>query len=225
MTDEEAVIKAAEETLQEAIEQSRKNQIKEHQQMMPYMVQYASELVAQSDDDPNDIHLFVITQTEDGDYDKAHNPLSMPSDPNESMVGDFTKWYSFGDLQEAIDSMGTPTSAILFNELRKQNTKPGTGMAVYAKVSDKFQMLYISGLLTVTRIQPNGDPMTKTARVDDDDPHNFFESLTGVTKDEKMLCGAVMAMCEMGGIMERQQPETYSLMLRRVRQELEGEDD
>ncbi len=225
MTDEEAVIKAAEETLQEAIEQSRKNQIKEHQQMMPYMAQYASELVAQSDDDPNGVHLFVINENIDGDFDKAHNPLSMPSDPNESMVGDFTKWYSFGDLKEAIGAMGTSTSAILFNELRKQNVKPGTGMALYAKVSDKFQILYISGLLTITHIQPNGDPMTKTANVHEHDPYEFFESLGTITKDEKMVCGALMAMCEMGGIMEKQQPETYKLMLNRVRQELEGEDD
>ena len=67
--------------------------------------------------------------------------------------------------------------------------------------------------------------MTKTARVDDDDPHNFFESLTGISKEEKMLCGSLMAMCEMGGIMERQQPETYKLLLKRTVSELEDGDD
>lgn len=220
MTNEESVIKQAEDILQEAIEQRQNAQIKEHQQMMPYLSNYATEIIAQKGDDAAGIHLFVIQEAKQGDKDKADNPLGLTS--NDTSVGDFSPWYTFTDTADAIACLSQPTSAILFNELDKQRTNPLNSKAVYLKVNDKLQMLYCAGNLTVYKMAPNGEPMTKTARIRHEEPEEFFD-IINLNTEHKQLCGAIVTMCEAGKLMEKQMPDTYNLMLKRIEKEF-GDD-
>lgn len=221
MTDEEAVINEAEEVLKESMEKRHLEQIKEHQAMMPHLSVYARDVIAQRGDDPNGVHLFVIQQGNESDKANAHNPLNMASD--ESTVGELHPWFTFPDILTATDNMASPTSAILWNEVRKQRSSSGNGIAMYVKVSDKVQVLYCAGKLTVTQVLANGDPMTKTARLVGTDPHEFFETLS-LSKAEKALCGSLISMAEMGRFIENEHPETYKLMLKRTTDELESDE-
>lgn len=216
MTDEESIMKETEQIINDASERRHLDQIKEHQAMMPYLVSYANDIIAQKGTDPNGVHLFVI-QESDGEREEANNPLKMSSE--DSTVGDFIPWFTFPDMDEACSSMGMPTSAILWNEVRKERSKPGAnGVALYVKLSDKVQVLYVAGKLTVSKVVGNGDTMTKTARIKSTDPHEFFDPLN-LSDKEKELCGSLLAMCEMGSIMEKDMPDTYRLILERTRKE------
>jgi hypothetical protein len=221
MTDEEAVINEAEQVVNDEMERRQAHQIKEHQAMMPFLASYATDSIAQADRDPNGIHLFVLQQASEGDVNKADNPLGMALE--ESTVGEMIPWFTFPDIAEATSSMSTPVSAVLFNEVRKQRSTAASGIAVYLKVSDKVQFLYCAGKLTVTQIQPNGDPMTKTAVIGQQDPHEFFQTLP-ITVEQKALIGALVSMAEMGKFLETQQPETYKLMLKRTIDDLESDE-
>lgn len=221
MTDEEAVINEAEEVLKEAVEQKHMAQIKEHQAMMPHLVTYARDVIAQTGKDPNGVHLFVIQQASERDSDRCHNPLNMSLD--DSTTGEFVPWFTFPDIEIATHNMASPTSAILWNEVRKQRSSSGNGIAVYVRVSDKVQVLYCAGKLTVTKVVANGDPMTKTARISNSDPHEFYDSL-GLSLNEKALCASLLSMAEMGRFMESDMPDTYRLILKRTTDELESDE-
>lgn len=223
MTNDDAILNEAEEVIKEAVERNHLSQIKEHQLMMPHLVGYANDLIAQRDTDPNGVHLFVIQESEK-DMGQAANPLNMPFES--STTGDFVPWFTFPDIDEAHSSMSMPTSAILWNEVRKERSKPekGSGIAIYMKVNARVQVLYCAGKLTITTVAGNGDPMTKTARISETDPHEFFDSLN-LAKSEKALCGSLLTMCEMGRIMERNMPDTYKLLLKRTIDEVGGDDE
>lgn len=221
MTDDEAVVNDAEAIISEAIEQGHLNQTKEHQAMMPYLAVYARDAIAQKGSDPNGIHLFVIQQGSDVDIKEAHNPLKMSLD--DSTVGEMVPWFTFPDIHNATQNMASPTSAILWNEVRKQRSSSGNGIAVYVRVSETVQALYCAGKLTITKIVANGDPMTKTARIAETDPYEFFDTLS-MSVDEKALCGSLIAMAEMGRMMESEMPDTYQLMLKRTIDGLESDE-
>lgn len=215
--DEEALLKETEKVVNEAGEQMNKRHTREHQKMMPHFSRYAKELVAESDSDPNGIHLFVIQTSNEG-REKADNPLGLTGD---SFVGEFHKYFTFSDLDEARELMTQMPASVLFNEFMKQQH----GMvALYIQGNHGINMMYCQGKLTVHRQLPNGDSVTDTADIRKEQPDPFFERVS-IDQKHRMLATALVFLTETGKVAEANTPGTYKLMVKRLKQSLEQDDE
>lgn len=214
MTPEEQILKETEQIVDGYADEMSKRQTLEHQRMMPYLRQYADEMIANEGEDSHGIHLFVISQTEKDD--EAHNPLNL----NDGSTGRMSPMYTFDDIDDAVENLKSMPSAILFNEFRKGLDDK---VAVYVRAG-KFNALYTQNKLTIDRQLPNGDSMVNTASITDDEPEQFF-SATDIGTKHKMLSLALLTFCELGRVAERQTPETYKLMAKRIADRMEGDDE
>ena len=215
--EEEAVLQEASKVLEQASDDISKKQTEEHQKMMPHFGVYAKELIANSGDDPNGIHLFVLTEAGEVQPD-AHNPLGLTSD---AIGGRMSKYFTFTDIDEAREMMTTLPAAILFNEYMKT---VNNHVALYVCGNGDISLLYCQGKLTVHRQIAGGETVTDTANIRKEEPNPFFNRVS-VDEKHKMLATAMVYLAETGKVAERNTPSAYALMLRRTLESMGGGGD
>jgi len=216
MTPEEQILKDTEAILNGCADEISNAQTREHQRIMPHFKKWADNLITEQNRNQSGIHLFVITESEDK-HAEADNPLSL----TDGVTSEFTPMFTFDDIDEAVHHMMAMPSAVLFNEFRKQND---SRCAVYLRAG-MFNVLYGQHKLTVHKQLPNGESLTETADIAvHDKPDEFFGKLK-MSQKYRMLSTALMAMYEMGKIAEKNTPETYGVMLKRLSKDFDGDDE
>lgn len=215
MTPEEQLLKETEDIVNGAAGEMSKLQTQEHQRMMPHFRQYADNMLKEQGRDTGGVHVFVIRNADEHDPE-AHNPLNL----DDGTTGHMSPMHTFDDIDQAVDHMKAMPAAVLFNEYRKSVNNQ---CAVYV-VSGDIGILYCQTKLTVQKQLPNGDSLMETASIAVDHPDNFFDKL-GLSVNHKMLTTAVLALYELGKVAEHNTPETYAVMVKRLMEQMESDDE
>lgn len=223
MTDEDKVVAEAESILTQYQEELVRSQIAEHQQSMPFLSEAAKTMVLANHgeyDPKNSIHLFLIQEDKDVPLDQVANPLGIDAPADERMVGAVRHLKGFHDSSVATAALRDSRASIAFCEGMADSQ-----FATFLALNDSVFALYAARKLTVSKRAGNGEFVSHTADLTGgkDQPNEFFAKC-GLTDKDIMPITAMMYFVESGWLMKQEMPEVYNLMVRRIRDMVEGED-
>lgn len=211
MTNEEQVIKEAEDILQSLRDKIDQEQSAEHMRAMPHFRKMAQQLIAQAGKAHCSTHLFFIKGDDAIDPDTLPNPLEVEGD--DRMGAEFTLTHSFPSYETATHLMTRPEASVSINEARKKNA-----FALFVMTRDNLLVCYAGRKLTVSRAGI-GDDLT-THHVDiasgDIEPDEFMAQCQ-LTDTEGRLVKSLLMLAEAGRLMEKETPAIYEVMAKRIR--------
>ena len=217
-SDEEAVLKEADDIIKSALEARSEAQSQEHIRAMPHLYKMAQQLILQSPNPDSPVHLLIIKEAgEDADLSELQNPLGIDQSDGGARAAEFSLVHSWESYEDACDHLRNPIASLLYNEARKKSG----GQALFLVTKEKLCANYVGHKLTVSRHTIGDDLMTwHTSVARDNDPDGFFDKCQA-TQDEKVLVTSLIAMGESAALMEQDNPKVYGVMLKRVKETLE----
>jgi hypothetical protein len=209
-------IQDAENILRQESERLGAQQSEEHQRTQPFLHTEARRLVTIGNRNHLYCHLFIITEQELPEGERAANPLNIPT--SEAVTAGFQLTHSFQTHESALKAMRDPRTQIVINELRKNNE-----CALYLYTQDGLAIMVAGTKLTVTQRDKNRQFVINHTALDAEKPQDFLDRC-GTNDDENELITALVGLLHAGGIMEDKSPNQYHLVLKRLHDQNELDD-
>jgi hypothetical protein len=222
MTDEEAVISEAEAAVREAVQRMSAEQSREQMASVPFLRQMARTIISQRDASADDdSYIFVIQSDPDKDINgpEVSNPLGLDTNSATNIASELRLLGSFSNAKEAVALMTNPIASICLHEAHKLSPN-----ALFAYFPKGLSIIYAGGKVTFSRHIAGDEYITNhTSIAEDDNPEAFFAKCEA-TEAEQEFVGALIALKESAGLLERQTPSAYKVAVDRLRK-ASGADD
>lgn len=221
MTDEEAVISEAEAAVREAVERMSAEQSREQMASVPFLRQMARTIINERDASADDDSYIFVIQSDDSkdtsDPDVS-NPLGLDTSVPTNIASELRLLGGFSNVSEAVTLMTNPIASICLHEAHKLSPN-----ALFAYFPKGLSIIYAGGKVTFSRHIAGDEYITNHTSIVEDEPEAFFAKCEA-TEEEQRFVGALIALKESAGMLEKQTPTAYKVAVDRLRK-ASGADD
>lgn len=231
MTYDNEVIKEAESIMTKAMESMADERKREHIHSLPLITKGFLELIKESREESQTVHLGYIQPDETLDLSAqilSCEPVSIDmitNSPSDYTSAKSYLFYSFDDMKEAMNCLQQPIAAILAHELNRAETaiymyleRKKYGIAVLVAAECLTVSRIVSGETTTEHISLNGKDIT------DETPDKFFASC-GLSDKESNLVRALIEFHTKPAVLKREFPNAYEVSLEKIKEQMMGNDD
>lgn len=229
MTYDDEVIKEAENIMAGAMASMAEERKKEHIHSLPLITKGFSKLIQERE---GKVHLGYIQPDEEINLDaqiittRDIDKSDVEKSPNDFTSAKMSVFYSFKDMDEAMDCLEQPAAALLAHEINPK----GTAMYMLFK-RNKYDIavLIAANCLTVSRVMANNETVTESTNLMEntdgyDTPEKFFGAC-GITEKESTLVRQLIEFHLKPQLMEQQYPNTYKVAMDRLHKQIMERDD
>lgn len=229
MTYDDEVIKEAESIMAGAMASMAEERKKEHIHSLPLITKGFSELIRERE---GKVHLGYIHPDEEINLDaeiitsRDIDRSDVEKSPERFVSAKMSVFYSFKDMDEAMDCLEQPAAALLAHEINPK----GTAMYMLFK-RNKYDIavLIAANCLTVSRVMANNETVTESTDLMEnrdgyDTPEKFFGAC-GITEKESTLVRQLIEFHLKPQLMEQQFPNAYRVAMDRLHKRIMERDD
>lgn len=229
MTYDDEVIKEAENIMAGAMASMAEERKKEHIHSLPLITKGFSELIQERE---GKVHLGYIQPDEEINLDaqiittRDIDKSDVAKSPDDFTGAKMSVFYSFKDMDEAMDCLEQPAAALLAHEINPK----GTAMyMLFKRKKYDIAVLIAANCLTVSRVMANNETVTEFTDLMEntdgyDTPEKFFGAC-GITEKESHLVRQLIEFHLKPQLMEQQFPNAYKVAMDRLHKRIMERDD